>query len=138
MRFLALLLYMITTAPASADVIVASRTIRAQEILGPTDLLLKPGEGSSDLSLHDLIGQEARVALYPGRIVRAVDVGPPTAIERNQIVPLIYARGGVQIITEGRSLMRAGIGDYVRAMNLTSRATVSGHVEPNGSILVSQ
>lgn len=138
MRALILLLLLIMARPALADMIVATRTIRAQEILGPADLLLKPDETSSDVSLHDLIGQEARVALYPGRQVRAVDVGPPTVIERNQIVPLIYARGDLQIMTEGRSLARAGIGDYIRVMNLASRATISGRVTPNGQILVSQ
>ncbi|MFU8776470.1 MAG: flagellar basal body P-ring formation chaperone FlgA [Roseovarius sp.] len=138
MRSLALILGMVISAPALADVIVATRTIRPQEILGAADLLLKKGEGQNDLSLADLIGQEARVALYPGRPVRAGDVGPPTVVERNQVVPLIYLRGGLEIMTEGRSLDRAGIGDHVRVMNLASRATVSGRVTPSGQILVSQ
>jgi flagella basal body P-ring formation protein FlgA len=121
-----------------ADTIVATRTIRPQEILGPSDLLLQVGAGQSDATLEDLIGQEARVALYPGRPVRTGDVGPPTLVERNQVVPLIYLRGGLEIMTEGRSLDRAGIGDHVRVMNLASRATVSGRVTARGQILVSQ
>jgi flagella basal body P-ring formation protein FlgA len=70
--------------------------------------------------------------------VRTGDVGPPTLVERNQVVPLIYLRGGLEIMTEGRSLDRAGIGDHVRVMNLASRATVSGRVTARGQILVSQ
>ncbi|WP_297772875.1 flagellar basal body P-ring formation chaperone FlgA [uncultured Roseovarius sp.] len=125
-------------SPVLADMIVATRTIRAQEILGPGDLLLKPDTGKGDVVLSDLIGMETRVALYPGRQVRAAHVGPPAIVERNQIVPLIYARVGLQITIEGRSLERAGIGDRVRAMNLTSRATITGRVTSTGQIMVSQ
>ncbi|HAW49029.1 MAG TPA: flagella basal body P-ring formation protein FlgA, partial [Roseovarius sp.] len=96
------------------------------------------GTDQSEVTLADLIGQEARVALYEGRPVRPGDVGPPAVIERNQVVPLIYLRGGLEIMTEGRSLDRAGIGDHVRVMNLASRATVSGRVTASGRILVSQ
>jgi flagella basal body P-ring formation protein FlgA len=125
-------------APAFADVIVPTRTIRAQEIIGPDDLLLRQGEGGGSVTLQDLIGKEARVALYPGRAVHPHHVGPPTVVDRNQVVPLIYARGGVRIVTEGRALARAGAGDYVRVMNLASRATVMGRVSSDGQIEVSR
>jgi flagella basal body P-ring formation protein FlgA len=81
---------------------------------------------------------EARVALYPGRPVQAHHVQPPTLIERNQIVPLVYAHGGLQILTEGRALSRAGAGEYVRVMNLVSRATVTGRVTADGQIEVTR
>ncbi len=138
MRLLSLILGLILGGPALADVIIATRTIRPQEILGPSDLLLQEGTDQSEVTLADLIGQEARVALYAGRPVRPGDVGPPAVIERNQVVPLMYSRGGLEIMTEGRSLDRAGIGDQVRVMNLASRATVSGRVTASGRILVSQ
>ncbi|GAW36409.1 flagellar basal body P-ring biosynthesis protein FlgA [Roseovarius sp. A-2] len=133
-----LILLCCVAGPALPDVIVPTRTIRAQEVIGPGDLLLKPGEGAGPTTLADLIGMEARVALYPGRPVLAHHVQPPTLIERNQIVPLIYAHGGLQILTEGRALSRAGAGEYVRVMNLGSRATVTGRVTDDGRIAVSR
>jgi flagella basal body P-ring formation protein FlgA len=138
MRILALIGLVFAPLPVLADTIVAARTIRAQEIIEAGDLLLKPGVGTSDVTLHDLIGQEAQVSLYAGRPVRASDVGAPAVVERNQVVPLIYAANGLQIVTEGRSLSRAGVGEYVRVMNLNSRATVSGRVTRDGQIFVSQ
>lgn len=138
MRVLGPLLLCCSVSPALADMVVATRMIRPQEILAAGDLLLKPDVDGGDVTLHDLIGQEARVALYPGRPVHARDVGPPTVIDRNQIVPLIYQRGGLQIVTEGRSLTRAGVGEYVRVMNLSSRNTVSGRVSPDGRIIVAE
>ena len=129
-RVLALLLM---AAPAGAETIVAARTIRAQEIIGPDDLLLRDIEvagGTADAAL--LIGQEARVALYAGRPVRPGDVGPPAIVERNGILPLVYERNGLRIMTEGRALDRAGAGEVIRVMNLSSRSTVSARITEEG------
>lgn len=134
-RVLALLLM---AAPATADTIVAARTIRAQEIIGPDDLLLRDIEvagGTADSAL--LIGQEARVALYAGRPIRQGDIGPPAVVERNEIVTLIFRQGGLAISTEGRALGRGGVGEAIRAMNLASRSTVSGVIGPQGAVHVS-
>lgn len=129
-RLLALLLM---AAPAGAETIGAARTIRAQEIIGPDDLLLRDIEvagGTADAAL--LIGQEARVALYAGRPVRTGDVGPPAIVERNGILPLVYERNGLRIMTEGRALDRAGAGEVIRVMNLSSRSTVSARITEEG------
>ncbi len=138
MKRMVLIGMILAPLPALADRIVAARTIRAQEIIAAEDLLLEPGAGQGDVTLQDLIGKEALVALYPGRPVRAADVGPPALIDRNQIVSLIYLRDGLRITTEGRALARAGVGEYLRVMNLTSRATVAGRVTTDGQVLVSQ
>ena len=88
--------------------------------------------------IEEVAGLEARVALYPGRPVRAGDVGPPAVVERNQLVALVFDRGGLIIRTEGRVLDRAGVGDLVKVMNLTSRATLFGRVLADGTISVSE
>ncbi|RKF13044.1 flagella basal body P-ring formation protein FlgA [Roseovarius spongiae] len=137
MRALALLAAL-AAPPAAADTVVAARTIRAQTLIGAQDVAVKKGDVVGAVSDVDtVIGQEARVALYAGRPIRPGDVGPPALVERNQIVALIYAAGGVAIQTEGRSLSRAGPGERVRVMNLASRLTVSGHVLPDGRVQVS-
>ena len=124
--------------PVQADTLVAARTIPAQTLIGPDDLLLQavdvPG-GTDDALL--LIGMEARTSLYAGRPVRPADVGAPALVDRNQIVPLIYDVGGLRIATEGRALGRAGAGEILRVMNLSSRATVSARVSEDGAAYVS-
>lgn len=140
MRFLALLLVMLSAASSGgADTIFASRTIRAQTILTAQDLVLKKVEVPGAFTLADqIIGLETRVALYAGRPIRPGDVGPPAVVDRNQVVPLIYNANGLLIATEGRSLSRAGAGEYVRVMNLSSRNTVMGLVMPDGRVMVSR
>lgn len=124
--------------PVCADTVVPTRTIRAQEIIRAEDLRLHPADIAGAIpAIEAIVGQEARVALYPNRPIRPADVGPPAVVERNQIVPLFYSTGPLRIETAGRVLDRAGIGDMVKVMNLASRATVVGVVLADGSISVS-
>lgn len=121
-----------------AETIVAARTIPAQTLIAPDDLLLRDIEiagGEADPLLF--IGMEARVALYAGRPIRVGDVGFPAVVERNQIIRLVYSQSGLTIATEGRSLARAGPGDVIRIMNLSSRSTVSARIGEDGSAYVS-
>ncbi|MEB8387664.1 flagellar basal body P-ring formation chaperone FlgA [Rhodobacteraceae bacterium KMM 6894] len=137
MRILGLIAILLTT-PAMADTVLAARTIRAQSLIMPQDLVVKQIEVIGAMTdPSGVIGQEARVALYAGRPIRPGDVGPPAVVERNEIIPLIYETSGISILTEGRSLGRAGPGEYVRVMNLSSRITVSGRVLPDGRVIVS-
>jgi flagella basal body P-ring formation protein FlgA len=122
---------------AAADVVVATRTIRAHSVLTAQDVRVVAGEYTDAFDrLEDVVGQEARVALFAGRPVLLSSIGPPALVERNQIVPLHFRRGGLVITTEGRAMERGGVGDRVRIMNLTSRATLFGFIMADGTIKV--
>jgi len=137
MRFLAFLIAFLLTVPAYAETLVAARTIRSQAILTPADLTLVAKTIPGALGdVEEAVGLETRVVLYAGRPIRPGDVGPPAIIERNQIVTLLFRRGGLTIAAEARSLGRAGVGDVLRVMNLTSRTTVSGTVGADGTVTV--
>ncbi len=130
----ALVFFCLVGSSAGAETLVATRTIPARSIIGPDDVLLREVNvvgGVSDPSL--IIGQEARVALYAGRPIRAGDISAPAIVERNQIVPLVYQNGGVTISTDGRALERAGVGDWIRVMNLSSRASVTAQIQQSGA-----
>lgn len=138
MKPLACILFFLA-GPVAAETVIAARTIPARTIIGPDDVLLRDINvvgGITDANLA--IGQEARVALYAGRPIRPGDVGPPAAVERNQIVMLVYQRGGITISTEGRTLDRAGPGELIRVMNLSSRATVTARIDATGTAYVAQ
>jgi flagella basal body P-ring formation protein FlgA len=132
-----MLILLLTVQPALADSVVATRTIRAQTVIGPDDLTLVAADLPGAVTDPELaIGLEARVAIYAGKPVRLADLGPPTLVERNQIVPLIYLSGGLAISTEGRALARGSAGEVIRIMNLGSRTTVSGRIGPDGAVYV--
>ena len=127
--------FLLAAGPVCADSLVATRPIRAASTITAQDVTLVEAEIAGALTdVAAAVGQEARIAIYPGRPVRAADLGPPAVIERNQIVPLAYRTGSLTILTEGRALARGGVGDVIKVMNLASRTTVSGLIGPDGLI----
>lgn len=123
--------------PVLADSLVATRVIPAQAVIAAEDVTLV----AADLpgALGDpaaAIGQETRVAIYPGRAVRAADLGRAAVVERNQVVALAYRAGSLTILTEGRALNRGGPGDIIEVLNLTSRSRVTGQIAADGSVIV--
>jgi flagella basal body P-ring formation protein FlgA len=139
MKTLAALALMLAAGAAAADTVVATRTIRPQEIITADALRLDAATvaGAHD-SLEAVIGQEARVAIYPGRAVMRNATGMPALIERNAVVELVYRQNGLVIVTEGRALARAAAGERIRVMNLSSRTTLFGTVSSNGTVLVTK
>ncbi|WP_147111874.1 flagellar basal body P-ring formation chaperone FlgA [Tateyamaria sp. syn59] len=137
MRWIGILL--LTAGIASADMVTPTRTLRPGTVITAADLVLRDAAhpGTFDRVL-DVVGQEARVALYAGRPIPFEAIGPPAIINRNQIVPLFFNVGGLSITTDGRALERGGIGDRIRVMNLSSRATLFGFVQEDGSIKVTR
>lgn len=122
---------------ALADMVVPTRTIRPATVITTQDLQVIAGERLDVFDrAEDVAGQEARVALYPGRPIPFDAVGPPALVDRNQIVQLRFSGRGISISTEGRALERGGVGDRVRIMNLNSKSVLYGFVQPDASIVV--
>lgn len=137
MRFILAMTMVVQSA--SADVVTPTRTIRPGALITSSDLTVKDGERPNAFDrVSDVIGQEARTALYAGRPIPFEAIGPPAIVNRNQIVPLLFEAGGLVISTDGRALERGGVGDRVRIMNLSSRATLFGYVQADGTIKVPQ
>ncbi|WP_164660574.1 flagellar basal body P-ring formation chaperone FlgA [Tropicibacter sp. Alg240-R139] len=137
MRLFAVALILAFGTPSLAEILVPARAIRAKEIIGAQDLVPKSADVPGAVSHADeVIGKEARVALYPGRPIRFSDIGPPAVVDRNDVVSLIFNRGGLTIIAEGRAMGRGATGEIIRVMNLTSRSTVTGRIRSDGSIEV--
>lgn len=131
------LLLLAMTPPATAQSVMAIHAVRAGTTLTADDLAFHTADATGGFAdPRDLIGLEARVNLYPGRPILVRDVGLPTVVERNAIVPLIFRRGGLSILLEGRALGRAGAGEPVRVMNLSSRNTVVGIATETGQVIV--
>lgn len=131
-RLIAILCMM--ASPPLADTVVAARTIPAHTTIMPEDIAHDtrdiPGAVTDP---SQIVGMEARVALFAGRPIRPGDVGFPAVVERNQIIPLLYDRNGLVISTEGRALGRAGPGDLIRVMNISSRSTVTARIGADGA-----
>lgn len=124
---------------ATEGTVVATRIIRSKSVLGPSDVTVINGATPGAYAqVEDVVGLEARVSLYVGRPLRLGDLGPPALLERNQLITMSFARGGLSIVAEGRALGRAGLGERVRVLNLGSKAVVTGRVVGPGEVTVGQ
>ncbi|WP_353473539.1 flagellar basal body P-ring formation chaperone FlgA [Salipiger sp. H15] len=132
------LLLLLVAAPAGAESVVATRTIRAQEVIAADAVRLDPRvvSGAAD-ALGAAIGRESLVAVYAGQPVMTAQLTEPALVERNQLVELVYEHAGLRIVTEGRAMSRGAAGDRIRVMNLASRSLLVGTIGPGGRIDVS-
>lgn len=134
-----ILLLLVLPWPAHADALVATRLIRATEVVQTGDVAVQRGAIAGVASSPDqVVGLEARVAIYPGRPVRLADLGPAAVVERNESVVMVYRQGGLTILSEGRALGRAALGESVTVMNMASRQSVQGRVTSFGQVEVGQ
>lgn len=138
MRWLAFLSIIAGTGSVAADTVVAARNLRPGAVLSAGDVLQVGGDtAGSFANAQNVIGMEAKVAIYAGRPILTNQLGAPATIERNQLVELIYETSGLSIRTEGRALGRGSEGQRIRIMNLSSKASLFGTVQPDGTVSVS-
>lgn len=134
---LASFIYVVLGSGLLADSVTPIRTLRANTIISEKDIgISRGGPAVGFARISDVVGQETRVVLYPGRPILVGDIGPPSLVQRNQIVQVLFNRAGLQITTEARALDRGAVGDRIRVMNMSSRATLFGTVQDDGTIQV--
>ncbi|MGO9361718.1 flagellar basal body P-ring formation chaperone FlgA [Roseiarcus sp.] len=141
---------------AIALLAAASNPAPAQEALAPSPkAVIYPGDVIREDMLTDLpqggvhdaggafvedramiVGKVARLTLLPGHAIPYAGVSNRKLVANGAEVKLVYAEGGLLIVTTGAALQDGSIGDVVRVRNSDSGVTVSGAVQPDGSVKV--
>ena len=83
-----------------------------------------------------VVGKVARLTLLPGHAIPYAGVSNRKLVANGAEVKLVYSEGGLLIVTIGAALQDGSIGDVVRVRNSDSGVTVSGAVQPDGSVKV--
>ena len=128
----------------------------AQEALVPTPkAVIYPGDIILDEMLADvpnpardgsgpfvnlrslIVGKAARLTLLPGHAIPFSGVSNRKLVSNGAEVKLVFSEGDLVIMTTGSALQDGSIGDIVRVRNDDSGVTVSGAVQPDGSVQVS-
>ena len=129
----------------------------AQERMVPTpNQVIYPGDiirdgMLTDISVYDvpaadgsivdsraaLVGKIARRTLLPGRGIVALAIENPRAVVNGAQVKLVYHDGGLTIVTSALALETGGVGDMIKVRNSDSGLTISGTIQPDGSVSVS-
>jgi flagella basal body P-ring formation protein FlgA len=83
------------------------------------------------------IGKMARRTLLPGAAIPLAGLDNPRLVANGAEVRLVYAEGGLTIVATGAALQDGGAGDVIRVRNSDSGVTVSGAIQPDGTVRVS-
>jgi flagellar basal body P-ring formation protein FlgA len=96
------------------------------------------GRGATILSRDSLVGKAARRTLLPGLPIPSNAVGEPKVVALGAMVRIVYQEGGLTISTYGSALRAGAVGDVIPVRNNETGLTVSGTIEQDGSIRVSE
>jgi flagellar basal body P-ring formation protein FlgA len=137
-------------AAACATLALAQETPipTAKAVIYPGDLILdemlvdvpnaaRDGSGPFVDSRSLVVGRVARLTLLPGHAIPYAGISNRKLVSNGAEVKLVFLEGGLLITTAGSALQDGSIGDIVRVRNDDSGVTVSGAVQPDGSVRVS-
>jgi flagella basal body P-ring formation protein FlgA len=125
------------TAPTPKQVIYPGDVIRDSMLIDTIFEDAAADDGSIVASRAALIGKIAKRTLLPGREILAIAVENPRAVANGAHVTLIYRDGALTIVTSAQALEPGGVGDIIKVRNEDSGLTVSGKIQPDGSVSVS-
>ncbi|HEY1782038.1 MAG TPA: flagellar basal body P-ring formation chaperone FlgA [Roseiarcus sp.] len=117
-------------------------------VIYPGDLILdemlvdvpnaaRDGSGPFVNSRSLIVGRVARLTLLPGHAIPFSGVSNRKLVSNGAEVKLVFSEDGLVIMATGSALQDGSIGDIVRVRNDDSGVTVSGAVQPDGSVRVS-
>lgn len=127
----------------------------AQQMLPSPAMVIYPGDIISDSMLVDvdsrdlargggpaiekraeLIGKAARRTLLPGTAISPAFVESPRAVANGASVRVIYQDGGLTIAASASAMQSGAVGDTVKLRSADSGLTISGVIQPDGSVRV--
>lgn len=137
MRNLIVLVALALATPALADSVFAQKTLRPKEVIASESVLIKDVDiGNAAQSLEEVLGLELKRAVFEGQPILRSNLTPAALVERNEVVSATFSLNGLTIDTEARALERGSSGDIIRAMNLSSRASIRAEILPDGRLKV--
>jgi flagella basal body P-ring formation protein FlgA len=84
-----------------------------------------------------LLGKVAKRTLLPGKPIPLNGVAEPKVVTNGAQVRVVFSEGGLTISTYGAALQAGGVGDLIKVRNPESGIIVTGTVQPDGSVRVS-
>lgn len=95
-------------------------------------------DGWAIQSKSALLGKVAKRTLLPGKPIAAIAVDAPKLVAIGAQVKIVFDEDGLVITTYGSAMQAGAVGDLIRVRNQDSGLTISGKIQPDGSIRVSE
>jgi flagella basal body P-ring formation protein FlgA len=123
--------------PVPTIVIYPGDTIRDNILVDRDFALAPPAAGAVIDNRAALIGKIARRTLLPGKPIPTIAVTEPRVVANGAQVKVVFEEGGLTITTYATALQAGGVGDIVKVRNPESGLVVSGTIQPDGSVRIS-
>ncbi len=124
--------------PVARVTIYPGDAITEQMLDQRTGAIAPDSQGFYMRSREGLIGKVARRTLLPGQPIPAMAVDNPRIVAVGAQVKIVFAEGGLHIVTYGIAQQAGGVGDVVRVRNQDSGLFISGRVQSDGSVRVGE
>jgi flagellar basal body P-ring formation protein FlgA len=95
------------------------------------------GQGPFAEARATVVGKMARRTLLPGAAIPISGLEAPRLVSNGHEVQLVYSESGLVIVTTGSALQDGVAGEIIKVRNTDSGVTVSGAVQPDGTVRVS-
>lgn len=112
---------------------VPAKRLEPGTVVGPDDLttVRMPAKRMTRGAYSDgdaLIGMEVVRTLYPGRTIARSALRAPLAVERNQVITLVYATDGLRLTAKGRALKDGSVGQVIPVHNASGDRVVDARI----------
>lgn len=128
------------SAVETVEATILTRSVDRNDILKASDLITErrpKAEVGNDLTTRErAIGMQVRKQLRAGQAIKAIDIGKPDLVSRDQSVTLIYEAPGLYLTGRGKAVDSGTQGDVVNVTNLQSKRVVQGTVVGPGQVAV--
>ncbi len=92
--------------------------------------------GDIILNRAAIVGKIARRTLLPGAPIPSNAVADPKIVANGAKVRIVFEEEGLTITAYAAALQAGGVGEVISLRNLDSGLTISGTVQPDGSVRV--
>lgn len=121
------------TVPVLKNSMQKGQTITAADIT-QTELPANAVFASTLTSENELVGQEAVRPLMAGTPINKLHVRVPPLIAKNDLISIRFRQGAVELVVKGQALEDGQLGQTIKVVNPTTRATLAGVVREGATV----
>ena len=96
------------------------------------------GLSAAVLDRSSLVNKTSRRTLLPNLPIARNAVGEPKVVALGAMVRVVYSDGGLTISTYGSAMQAGAIGDVIPVRTREGGATISGRIDADGSVRITQ
>lgn len=112
---------------------VASRDLNRGEVLDSQDISwisMNDSEVAANTIVEEseLMGRATKHPIRAGSTMRTYDIARPVAVERSQLVTILWSTPAMNLTAQGKAMETGGVGDVIRVINTKSKTALLAEI----------